>query len=694
MNVQSRMHKAQGGEYQGRENPGREMTDENMMHLATGPRGRPFRPPRAPQAPRAQRTSLATASATAEAHARHTGIARAAVTRTAALLTCLLVSLLSSGNLHAQAAPSDAADRPAPVVVPCVPLRDARPAGAGPATTPAPPATPPATSPPATSPPATSLPGPVWLCRDPSHPRPLENTAVARTLPEDLRLRPEGTPALPGSSTDLPLSLPQEELGALELPFGLDSLAGRELVHHYIRYYQREGRTVMTRWLARAGRYRALVEEEAARQGAPADLLWVAAVESGFDPLALSRVGAAGMWQFMPRTGRAEGMRIDADLDERLDIVTATRHGIAYLLKQQQRFGSWPLALAAYNAGSGHVRSEIERVTATDLDALERHDAVYRNARNYAARIIAIATIARNTTFFGFDHIVPDEPWRYDVVELPARTRLGVVAEAAGASLDELVALNPHLLRQVTVSDGQEVRLPPGSAGRFSERFDRIERRYRSGYETVQLRFGETIGHVAQRYGVPERVIRSVNQLPSRGPVAYGIELQVPSGGSGASVEAPPVVLVPDVRVAAPGRARIFYEVQAGDTLDAVAAHLAVDPWDLAAINDLDVAATLWPGFVLQVFVDRERDLSDTLHWAEDEVRVLVKGSAEHQAWEAAEQARSRPTRARQTHTVRSGDTVLRIARRYGVEPADIIRWNRLDREGRIVIGQELTVSP
>ena len=87
MNVQSRMHKAQGGEYQGRENPGREMTDENMMHLATGPRGRPFRPPRAPQAPRAQRTSLATASATAEAHARHTGIARAAVTRTAALLT-------------------------------------------------------------------------------------------------------------------------------------------------------------------------------------------------------------------------------------------------------------------------------------------------------------------------------------------------------------------------------------------------------------------------------------------------------------------------------------------------------------------------------------------------------------------------------------------------------------------------------
>jgi membrane-bound lytic murein transglycosylase D len=505
-------------------------------------------------------------------------------------------------------------------------------------------------------------------------------------------------------SAEVPANPYSFDPAAIErLPLGIDSVNHPELLE-FIEYYVTEGRTRATRWLARAGLYRDMVEETAARVGAPPELLWVAAIESSFTPDARSHAGAVGMWQFMERSGRGAGMRIDRYVDERLDFEIATEFALNYLLSRYATFRNWPVSLAAYNAGSGHAMGEIRESNLTDFWQMAPRSCLYSDARRYALRIVTMAIIDLNRDALGFDGVVADEPVRFDSVEIRGGVRLSLVADAADVSTSEIRALNPALRQgQTPPGDPWIVRIPYGTRDAFVAAYDDIADRYGEEHEEIVLRFGQTIGELADHVGVPERVLRSINGFEPDDRVPYGSVVLVPNQGRSGNEDdedpgEPRTVIVPAISFSYPGRHRVFYEVHNQDRLIEIAEHFGIEIYDLAAWNDLDPNASIWSGMVLQIWVDDAFDLSSSNVLDESLVTALRAGSAEYEAWanppESSSASRSSSRSSRRTHTVEAGDTVGGIARSNGVRAEDVLRWNGLDADDLIMIGQRLYVGP
>jgi len=489
------------------------------------------------------------------------------------------------------------------------------------------------------------------------------------------------------------------ESADLDFPFDIESLDGMTDVARFVRFYLTEARGRVGSYFTRAGRYQDMIRKELERLDAPEDLLWVVAIESNFKFEAVSHAGAAGLWQFMPRTARSRGMIVDGRIDERLDPEISTTKAIEYLLYQRERFGAWPLALAAYNAGSGHVRNEIQTWGVTELDAMERYGSVYQSARSYAAKIIALGILDRNRAFFGLDAIVPDPPIAWESVRLDEGVRLSLVADAAGVNIADLIELNPALVGKAVPDGGWDLRLPLGTYQTFVNNFDRVARRYGKEHVSVTVRFGETLEMIAARYDIPERVLRAVNGYGYREAVPYGIQIVVPQAADSKPVETsfevegdPITVVVPPKTYEYTDRHRVFYQVHTQDSLQDIADFFEVSIYELAAWNELSPQSTLWQGMVLQIYTEKELTPELAVYRTEDQCNVLRVGSDEWQAWR--DEKRKTVTRTRRSVTVQKGDTVLKIAKRYGVKASDIVRWNGLRDSGHIVIGQKLYLSP
>ncbi|APR75385.1 Membrane-bound lytic murein transglycosylase D precursor [Minicystis rosea] len=243
----------------------------------------------------------------------------------------------------------------------------------------------------------------------------------------------------------------------------------------YVRFFTQTeaGRTAFLQRYRRAGLYRESVAYALREAGLPEDLMWLAAVESGFDPRAVSPVGAAGLWQFMPETGQLYGLDQSVWVDERRSIVRATHAAVTHLRDLHERFGRWDLALAAYNAGYDRVASAVEKVAQSrgperlsdkpigfaDVAAAR---ALPEETINYVPQIVAFALVAANRTRFGLDMPELVTPLEVGEIAVPAGTRLRTIARAAGISVNVLRDYNPQLLRDRTPPIGGDylVALP------------------------------------------------------------------------------------------------------------------------------------------------------------------------------------------------------------------------------------------
>ena len=506
-------------------------------------------------------------------------------------------------------------------------------------------------------------------------------------------------PAMPAAET-LVMSMPQLSFDPtliVRLPFDLQTV-DHALLIEFIEFYNTEGRTRAARWFARAGRYRALIEEVADELGAPRELLWIAAIESSFTPTARSHAGAVGMWQFMSVTAREYGMQIDRYVDERRDPVLATRHALQHLLDLHQTFRSWPLALAAYNAGGGHVRSEVREHNVTNFWNMDVYGCIYDASRRYALRAIALAVIDMNRDVFGFEGLQYDAPWRFDAVSVPGNVRLSLLADAADLTIAELREYNPSLVLNTTPGTDEFVlRLPPGSTARFVEAYDDLSRRYGQEHTETVVYFGETVADLAVAFDVPQRVVRQVNGLQGDEEPVYGETILIPGTGRERAPAEPPgapeVLVLPPTRYEVPDAQRVFYDVNARDTLAQIAQHFQVDLYELAAWSDVDPNAAIFSGQTLQVFIPVDFDLSQTMVRLESQVVPLHLNSAEYVAHLERDNAPApAPARTRR-YTVRRGDTVSSIARRHGLTTRELLRMNRLDEDDSIHPGQTLAVS-
>src|SRR5262245_13632454 len=230
--------------------------------------------------------------------------------------------------------------------------------------------------------------------------------------------------------------------------------------------------------------------------------MYVAMIESGFDPNDRSHAGAVGLWQFMPEGGRIYGLRNDYWVDERRNPEKATEAFVHYIADLKERFGAWPIAFAAFNAGYGAVLRAMQKYNTNDYWELCRHeDGLPWETLLYVPKAIATALVGENRGFFGYDDLSPEASIVFDAVPVSSSVSLQGAAHAVGSTPEELARLNPHLRRGRTppLASGEtwSLRLPQGTAARFASSYDPKGERL----EPYLMRFGERLEDVAKLRG-------------------------------------------------------------------------------------------------------------------------------------------------------------------------------------------------
>src|SRR5215471_7000086 len=387
-----------------------------------------------------------------------------------------------------------------------------------------------------------------------SEPAPIDETSgIAPTADASTKAKAEAE--LLKTHSDLPLMM-------------TDQVAG------FIAYFSGHGRGVFERALSRSGRYREMMLSILKQQGVPQDLIYLAQAESGFHPLAVSRAGARGIWQFMGDRGRGYGLYHNMWVDDRQDPEKSTRAAARHLKDLYNQFGDWYLAMAAYNSGPGSVQQAVRRTGYADFWELYKRNVLPAETKNYVPIILAMTIMSKNPAQYGLDAITPDQPLKYDVVKVSYPVDLRLVAECVDVPVEDLIDLNPSLLRRTTPKDQPfELRLPEGSKAKYETAIASIPVEKRVAWRYYKVQPGDTLAGVARKYRITERSISQANDL-------QGTELTSDSR------------LVIPVNVSANGkivysRYPSRYKTHTGDTVLTVAEDFGVPPEKLRRWNGL-----------------------------------------------------------------------------------------------------------
>ena len=371
-------------------------------------------------------------------------------------------------------------------------------------------------------------------------------------------------------------------------------------VDMWIGFLEGRNRERTQLWLERSGRYGPMIQAELRRRGMPEDLLYLALIESGLSPKAYSRAAASGMWQFIAETGERYGLEVSSDVDERRDPVKSTSAALDYLQDLYGRFGSWYLAAAAYNTGENRVERILrERAGgAKGADSLFWTIAPYlpRETRDYVPLMLAAAHIGKEPDRYGFNELEYQEELAFDVVWVPGAADLAMIAQASGVSLDEVEELNTHLTRGRTpVNRGWSVRIPAGTRTAFEQSFPELYRTQRlasavpavvtgAASGTHRVARGETLSHIAKRYGTTVSALRSANRNLDPRRMRVGQAVRVPAGKAVASASA----------------ADRFHRVARGENLTVIAKRYGVSVRQIRSWNGMS-GSRIQPGQRLRV---------------------------------------------------------------------------------------------
>jgi membrane-bound lytic murein transglycosylase D len=418
----------------------------------------------------------------------------------------------------------------------------------------------------------------------------------------------------------------------------------------------------LDRTFQRGERYLHHIVSEIEARGMPLELALLPIVESAFNPVAYSRARASGLWQFIPATGLRYGLKQNWYYDGRRDVVEATRAALEYLTFLAKEFdGDWLLAVAAYNAGEATVARAIAKNRAagkpTDFFSLS----LPRETRAYVPKLLAMRRIVADPGAHGLAFApIADAPY-FTKVEVSGQIDLGVAAEMAGIPKEELLALNPAFNKWVTDPDGPHTLLVPSEcASQLLEGLAALppEKRVRVVYHRV--RSGETLGGIADKYGVSVAALRASNQIRTS-TIHPGQDLLVTAAPRGI-VESEPVAVA--VAAPRPAQSGTSYRVRQGDSLWSIARTHGVSTNSIANINGLDVEDTVQVGQRLNIPP-------------------------------ATRLAANDPTAASPsmlTYVVKAGDTIGRIASRFSVSVTQVLGWNRLHANHVLMPGQRLVL--
>jgi len=474
----------------------------------------------------------------------------------------------------------------------------------------------------------------------------------------------------------------QAELKAIhsDLPLMMtDQVAG------YISYFSNRGRGVFERALIRSGRYHDMIVSIFKEEGIPQDLIYLAQAESGFHPLAVSRAGARGIWQFMGARGRGYGLQHNPYIDDRQDPEKSTWAAAHHLKDLYNQFGDWYLAMAAYNSGPGTVQAAVKRTGYADFWELYRRNVLPKETRNYVPIILAVTIMAKNPAQYGLSSLAPDRPTPYDTVTIDYPVDLHLVADCVGSTTEQLQDLNPRLLRLSTPREGNfELHLPSGTKEEYESSIASIPAADRLWWRYHVVRPGETLASLAHTYRTTAKSIAEVNHLEGDDALEADAKLVIPL--------APGKHPVGDAQTYA--RRITRYKVHKGDTVETVADNLGVSAqmvrrWNgirgdsLRGRRVLAVHLPVAPSAAATEVVTARSATSGSKHAIKRSPAVVSSKSGDQQEAEAAVVH----------HKVKTGETLYSIANAYNTTVAALKRDNRniaVLRPGMILIVQQV----
>jgi membrane-bound lytic murein transglycosylase D len=361
-------------------------------------------------------------------------------------------------------------------------------------------------------------------------------------------------------------------------------LVVNDYVAGFISYFSNSpgGHAHLLRSLERAGKYKEMIQRNLRAEGVPQDLIYLAVAESGFQPQALNaKSGAGGMWQFMP-TG-AYGLARNGWFDERFDPDKSSKAYAKYMKSLYNQFGDWYLAMAAYDWGPGYVQRAVMKTGYADFWELYKRNVLPAETKNYVPGIIAAIIMAKNPEQYGLANLVPEAPVISDVVSVDYPIDLRLVADVTGSPLQEIVALNPSLLRMTTPRDMLfDLHVPVGTKDAFLDRIKEIPEDRRASWRFHVVKPGETLDGIALGLHAKPSEIATVNDISVTQGVGVGDELVVP------------------VATVVNGARMQRYTVRKDDTLVTVADRFNVSVDELRRWNKLK-ASTVKAGQVLSV---------------------------------------------------------------------------------------------
>ena len=461
--------------------------------------------------------------------------------------------------------------------------------------------------------------------------------------PAEAGLRANAERELQGVRHDIPLTINDQVLS-------------------FVNFFQTpRGRAIVESGLRRAGRYREMIQRVLAEEGMPGDLIYLAQAESAFEPQALSRAGARGLWQFMAYRGKQYGLEHSWWVDERQDPEKATRAAAQHLRDLYDMFGDWYLVMAAYNSGPGTVQHAVERTGYADFWELYKLNALPQETRNYVPIILALTLIAKDPARYGID-VTPDQPVEIDRVQPGHPVDLRLVSETIDVDVDTLRLLNPQLLRLVTPNDPRFVlRIPSGKAEEFEQGMAQIPPENWVSWRRHRLEQGETLTSVARKYRVTVASLARVNGLDEHDRPEVDTNLIIPAAGP----SQPTLGAV------------VRYSARHGDTLESVADEFNVTAAELKKWNGMR-SDHLVAGMRLKIYPGVSGP-------------TLAKASTSTTVTRAAAES---PAKAGQavTHRVREGETLWSIAQAYQTTIDALRSGNRFLFSRPLQAGDILTI--
>ncbi len=456
---------------------------------------------------------------------------------------------------------------------------------------------------------------------------------------------------------------------AVRSGFQLDSQIDNAQIDTELKWY-RNNPAYLYRSTERSNRYLHYVVAALQQRNMPTELALLPIIESAYDPFAYSRSGAAGMWQFVPGTGTAFGLKRNWWYDGRKDVVASTDAALTYLQRLHDMFnGDWLLAVAAYNCGEGNIQRAIDQNRRLGQPTDFWHLKLRNETTTYVPRLLALAKIVNAPHQYGISlYAVPNQAY-FAAVHTDGQLDLEKAASLANIDTQEVYLLNPGFNHWATDPQGsQRLLLPVATVDRFKQQLALLTPSERGSLKRYEVAKGDTLSSICRKFSVDAASIRAANNM-SNGLLHPGQSILIPRGGPITTVAA----TEPGGKVTAqtkPSANQIMHTVQQGENLLRIAQHYNVTTQEIQRWNGMQADSTIKLGQQLNI-------------WSNSSVgkKQIAKSSDAAAGHKVG-------------YTVQNGDSLTAIASRFNVEIGDILRWNTVNPHSLLQPGQRLTLYP